>query len=134
LGFETPKGSMATDGVDLKVTYQDSCHLGLAQGITAPPRELLYAIPGIEFVEMDESLVCCGSGGTYSLFEQEMSLRLARRKTDNIVASGAAVVATANPGCVIQMEQALARAGEGAQVRYIIDLLDESYRLGDDAG
>jgi len=133
LGFEKPQGSLATNGTDLKVTYQDSCHLGLAQGITAPPRELLNAIPGVEFVEMDESLVCCGSGGTYSLFEPEMSLRLAARKTDNIVASGADVVATANPGCVIQMEQALARAGEGAQVRYVVDLLDESYSVGDAA-
>ncbi len=131
LGIEAPKGSLARNGVDLKVTYQDSCHLGLAQRITAPPRQLLNAIPGVEFVEMEESLVCCGSGGTYSLFEQEMSLRLARRKTGNIVASGANIVATANPGCVIQMEQALARAGEGAQVRYVVDLLEESYRLGD---
>ena len=131
LGIEAPKGSLARNGVDLKVTYQASCHLGLAQRITAPPRQLLNAIPGVEFVEMEESLVCCGSGGTYSLFEQEMSLRLARRKTGNIVASGANIVATANPGCVIQMEQALARAGEGAQVRYVVDLLEESYRLGD---
>jgi len=131
LGIEAPKGSLARNGVDLKVTYQDSCHLGLAQRITAPPRQLLNAIPGVEFVEMEESLVCCGSGGTYSLFEQEMSLRLARRKTGNIVASRANIVATANPGCVIQMEQALARAGEGAQVRYVVDLLEESYRLGD---
>ncbi|MDP6822487.1 MAG: heterodisulfide reductase-related iron-sulfur binding cluster [Dehalococcoidia bacterium] len=134
LGIEAPKGSLARNGVALKVTYQDSCHLGLAQRITAPPRQLLNAIPGVEFVEMKESLVCCGSGGTYSLFEQEMSLRLARRKTGNIVASGADIVATANPGCVIQMEQALNRAGEGAGVRYVVDLLDESYRLGDAAG
>jgi glycolate oxidase iron-sulfur subunit len=132
LGFEKPKGSLSTNGKDLKVTYQDSCHLGLAQGITGPPRELLNAIPGVEFVEMDESLICCGSGGTYSLLEPEMSLRLAARKTVHIVATGADVVATANPGCVIQMEQALVRAGEGAQVRYVVDLLDESYRVGDE--
>lgn len=134
LTFEPPRGSLATEGKDLKVTYQDSCHLGQAQRITAPPRELLNAIPGIEFVEMEESMVCCGSAGTYSLIEQGMSLRLGRRKAERIVASGADVVATANPGCVIQMEQALARAGEGAQVRYVIDLLDESYRRGDEDG
>lgn len=132
LGFESPTGSLATDGKDLKVTYQDSCHLGHAQQITAPPRELLNAIPGVEFVEMEESLICCGSAGTYSLIEQEMSQRLGRRKSANIVASGAAVVATANPGCVIQMEQALERAGEGAQVRYVIDLLNESYLKADE--
>ena len=80
---------------------------------------------------MKESLICCGSAGTYSLIEQEMSQRLGRRKSANIAASGATVVATANPGCVIQMEQALERAGEDTQVRYVIDLLDESYRLGD---
>ncbi|MBT5319365.1 MAG: 4Fe-4S dicluster domain-containing protein, partial [Chloroflexi bacterium] len=124
LGFEAPTGSLATKGKDLKVTYQDSCHLGHAQQITAPPRQLLNSIPGVEFVEMEESLICCGSAGTYSLIEQEMSQRLGRRKSNNIVASGAAVVATANPGCVIQMEQALERAGEGTQVRYVIDLLD----------
>ena len=133
LGFEVPTGSLATNGVDLKVTYQDSCHLGHAQQITAPPRELLNAIPGLEFVEMEESLVCCGSAGTYSLIEQEMSTRLGDRKAGHIATSGANVVATANPGCVIQMEQALARAGEGAQVRYVIDLMNESYRLGDAA-
>ena len=134
LPFEPPHGNLATNGKDLKVTYQDSCHLGHAQGITAPPRQLLNAIPGVEFVEMDESLICCGSAGTYSLIEQEMSLRLGRRKTEHIMASGADVVATANPGCVIQMEQALARAGGGAKVRYVIDLLDESYRLSDEPG
>ena len=132
LPFEPPTGNLARDGRNLKVTYQDSCHLGHAQRITEPPRRLLNAIPGIEFVEMEESMVCCGSAGSYSLIEQEMSLRLGRRKTANVVSSGAEVVATANPGCVIQMEQALARAGEGAKVSYVIDLLDESYRLRDE--
>jgi glycolate oxidase iron-sulfur subunit len=79
-------------------------------------------------------LVCCGSAGTYSLIEQEMSTRLGNRKAGHIAASSADVVATANPGCVIQMEQALTRAGEDAQVRYVIDLMDESYRIGDNTG
>ncbi len=131
LGFTEPTGNLAVGGNNLKVTYQDSCHLGHAQQITDPPRQLLNAIPGIELIEMKESLICCGSAGTYSLIEQEMSQRLGRRKSANIAASGATVVATANPGCVIQMEQALERAGEDTQVRYVIDLLDESYRLGD---
>lgn len=128
LPFEPPRGR-----VEARVTYQDSCHLGLAQRITGPPRALLRAIPGLEFVEMPEAEVCCGSGGTYALLQQEMSVRLGRRKARQIERTGADIAATANPGCVMQMQQSLERAGSAATARYVIDLLDEAYRAGDAA-
>jgi glycolate oxidase iron-sulfur subunit len=115
--------------LDLRVTYQDACHLAHAQRISQPPRKLLRAIAGLELVEMEESSVCCGAGGTYSLQQPEMSARLAARKANNIASSGATVVATANPGCAIQMENALGKLRSNTRVAYVVDLLDQAYRL-----
>jgi glycolate oxidase iron-sulfur subunit len=115
--------------LDTRVTYQDACHLAHAQRISQPPRELIRAIPGLELVEMGESSVCCGAGGTYSLQQPEMSARLAVRKATNIASSGATVVVTSNPGCAIQMENALGRIRSRTRVAYVVDLLDHAYRL-----
>ncbi|MBI4220495.1 MAG: 4Fe-4S dicluster domain-containing protein [Chloroflexi bacterium] len=113
----------------LKVTYQDACHLAQAQRITAAPRQILRAIPGLELVEMQESTVCCGAGGTYFLSEPEMSARLGGRKAGNIAGTRATVVTTANPGCAIQMKNALRQLRSDVQVKYVVDLLDEAYSL-----
>jgi glycolate oxidase iron-sulfur subunit len=115
--------------LEKRVTYQDACHLAHAQRVSQPPRKLLRAIPGLELVEMSESSVCCGAGGTYSLQQPEMSARLAARKANNIDSSDATVVATSNPGCAIQMENALERLRSNARVAYVVDLLDQAYRL-----
>jgi glycolate oxidase iron-sulfur subunit len=124
LPLDPPKAELK-----LRVTYQDACHLAHAQRLTQPPRRLLRAIPGLELVEMPESSVCCGAGGTYFLQEPSMSKRLAARKARNVASTESAVVATPNPGCAIQMENALRQLGSKAQVRYVVDLLDEAYRL-----
>lgn len=124
LPLDPPKAEL-----NLTVTYQDACHLAHAQRITKPPRTLLRAIPGVRLVEMPESSVCCGAGGTYFLQEPEMSKRLARRKATNVVTSRAGVVATPNPGCAIQMENALKRLGSATEVAYVVDLLDRAYAL-----
>ena len=119
-----PKGRLP-----YRVTYQDSCHLSHAQRITEAPRELLRAIPGLELVQMADSTKCCGAGGTYAITQREFSLRVLRSKMGNVRATGADILATANPGCVIQLQQGAAQFGPDVQVRYVTDLLDEAYRV-----
>jgi glycolate oxidase iron-sulfur subunit len=98
-------------GSGAKVTYHDACHLAHAQGITAEPRELVKAKSGGEFVELAESDLCCGSAGSYNLTEPEMASRLQKRKAQNIIDSGAEVVVTTNPGCLLQIQSGLRKAG-----------------------
>lgn len=113
--------------IDARATYQEPCHLVHAQRISAAPRRLLARIPGLELVEMNESSVCCGSAGIYNLTEPEMSRRLRDRKTRNIRETGTTYVATANPGCAMQVSAGLRDAGIGAQVKHIVELLDDAY-------
>ncbi len=122
LGLRAPTASL-----DYKVTYQDACHLANAQRITDAPRQLLDSIPGLERVEMAEAGMCCGSAGTYSITQKEMSRRLGDRKASNIVATEAEIVTTGNPGCALQMTSALDRADSQTRVRYVVELLDEAY-------
>ena len=125
LGLRKPEASL-----DYTVTYQDACHLANAQRITAAPRQVLDAIPGLTRVEMQEGTICCGSAGTYSITQKEMSQRLGDRKAANIEATRSQIVATGNPGCALQMTAALKRAGSGTRVKYVIELLDEVYSKG----
>ncbi|MDP6454595.1 MAG: (Fe-S)-binding protein, partial [SAR202 cluster bacterium] len=117
-----------TAELDYRVTYQDSCHLANAQKITAPPRQILKSIPGLEFVELPGASICCGSGGTYVLTERDFSLRLLKNKMDAVAGTGANIVATANPGCLMQLQMGAARNKMPVEVRYVTDLLDEAYR------
>ena len=106
------------------VTYHDACHLAHAQRITKQPRELLKAVVGKNFVELPEADVCCGSAGSYNLTEPEMAERLQRRKTENILKSGAQVVVTTNPGCLLQIRAGLKKAGaKQIEVLHIADFL-----------
>lgn len=119
--------------LDVSVTYQEPCHLAHAQRISMQPRALLKAIPGLELREMHESALCCGSAGIYNVTQPEMALALGARKVNNALATGASVIATGNPGCALQLAGELRRRGEQVQVRYIVELLDESYRRGQQA-
>lgn len=110
----------------LKVTYQEPCHLVHAQRIRQEPRRLLRSLPGIELREMQESALCCGSAGIYNLTQPEMSRRLQQRKIEHIIATGADVVVTANPGCHLQLQAGLQEAGSKIRVRHIVDLLDQA--------
>ncbi len=113
------------------VTYQDACHLAHAQRITAPPRRLLESIPGLEIREMAESSLCCGSAGIYNVTQPEMAQRLQRRKVDRVLEVAPEIVATANPGCALQIRNGLDRAGSGGiAVKHVIELLDESLAAG----
>ncbi|BDE06453.1 glycolate oxidase iron-sulfur subunit [Vulcanimicrobium alpinum] len=113
------------------VTYQDACHLAHAQRITAPPRRLLALVPGLELRAMPESSLCCGSAGIYNVTQPEMSQRLQRRKVDRIIETAPQTVATANPGCALQMRNGLDRAGAShIAIKHVVEILDESLRAG----
>lgn len=119
-----------TRGIHKRVTYQDSCHLANAQRITAAPRTLLTSIPGIEFVEMERSNICCGAGGTYTITEREFSLRVLDSKMQRVRETDAELLATANPGCVLQLQYGAKRHGLPVEVKYVTDILDDAYRAG----
>jgi glycolate oxidase iron-sulfur subunit len=108
-----------------RVTYHDACHLAHPQRITRPPRDLVRALAGERFVELAEADVCCGSAGSYNLTEPAMAERLQARKVENILKSGADLVVTTNPGCLLQIRAGLQKAG-APQVRalHIADYLD----------
>ena len=110
------------------VTYQDPCHLAHAQRITAAPRNILRSIPGVQLQEMENPSMCCGGAGIYSAVQPELSRRILSRKVEAIIESGAAETITANPGCMLQLEQGLRAAGQDTPVRHVVDILDEAYR------
>ena len=116
-----------TRSLEAIVTYQEPCHLVHAQRVAGAPRRLLARIPGVNLIEMDESAVCCGSAGVYNLTQPEMASRLQRRKVDSIRRTGATIVATANPGCAIQVSAGLRDAHYPATVKHVVELLDEAY-------
>jgi glycolate oxidase iron-sulfur subunit len=112
----------------LRVAYHDACHLQHAQGIRVQPRSLLINIPGIELVEIPESAVCCGSAGIYNLVQPDAANALGDRKAQLIVPLNVDVIATGNPGCLLQLQSALARSGRKIPVVHTIQLLDSSLR------
>lgn len=110
------------------VTYHESCHLTHGQKVVSQPRELLRAIPGLKLVELTEASWCCGSAGIYNLTQPEMAGELLERKLRHIQATGAQTVATANPGCLLQLINGAAQRGLKLRVVHPITLLAESYR------
>lgn len=110
----------------VRVTYQEPCHLAHAQRIKAEPRSLLRRIEGLELIEMADSDVCCGSAGSYNLQQPDLADALLERKVDAIVATGAGVVVSANPGCMLQVEAGLRDRGARAEVVHLVELLDRA--------
>ncbi len=113
--------------VPLKVAYQDACHLAHGQGIRLQPRKILSMIPGLELVELRESDTCCGSAGIYNIVQPEMADSLLRRKMANIAATGATAVASANPGCMLQLKLGVQQYGPQVEVLHVVDLMDRAY-------
>ncbi|MGC4190118.1 MAG: (Fe-S)-binding protein [Thermomicrobiales bacterium] len=111
----------------MTVTYQEPCHLAHAQRISEQPRELLRQVPGLKLVEMRESSFCCGSAGIYNVIRREMADDLGDRKAENVIATKADQVVTANPGCAMQLRTSLKRNGSSMPVRHVVDVLDEAY-------
>jgi glycolate oxidase iron-sulfur subunit len=114
--------------IRVRATYDDPCHLIHAQQIRDEPRRLLGRIPGLELVPLPESEMCCGSAGPYNLIQPAMADRLLRRKVAHILGTGARMVITGNPGCLLQIRAGLRRAGADLEVIHTIDLLDRAYR------
>jgi glycolate oxidase iron-sulfur subunit len=109
-----------------RVAYHDSCHLQHAQQVMAQPRALLTAIPKLELVEAPENIICCGSAGIYNLVQPETADQLGDRKAALIAPLAADMVATSNPGCLLQLRAALERAGSQIPVVHAIQVLDAS--------
>jgi glycolate oxidase iron-sulfur subunit len=109
----------------LRVAYHDACHLAHAQGIRKEPRALLESIPGVTLVPFAENDLCCGSAGIFNLVQPEMAETLGDRKAGHIADAKPDVVVTSNPGCIIQLRAAAARAGHTYKVMHIVELLDQ---------
>jgi len=122
LSLEPPRMPVAC-----AVAYDDPCHLSHAQKVRDQPRDLLSLIPGLRMVPLREAEMCCGSAGSYSVQQPEMALRLLERKLAHIEASGADVVATGNPGCLLQLRLGMRMRGLPLRVVHPIELLAESY-------
>jgi glycolate oxidase iron-sulfur subunit len=112
----------------LRVTYHEACHLCHGQKIIWQPREILAAIPGLELVELTESTWCCGSAGIYNITQPEMAAKLQERKLRHVANTYASVVATANPGCLLQLQSGARKFRTEVLVRHPITLLAEAYR------
>jgi len=124
---ERPRAA-APAGKEFVVTYHESCHLTHGQKVVSQPRELLRAIPGLKLVELPEANWCCGSAGIYNLTQPEMAGQLLERKIKHIKSTGATTVATANPGCLLQLINGAAKDGLTLRVVHPITLLAEAYR------
>jgi len=113
--------------LNLKVAYHDACHLSHGQGVRKEPRELLRSIPGVELVDLREPEICCGSAGIYNILQPEMAGRLLERKVDAVLETGAKVLATGNPGCLMQIAKGLRERGLKVQVVHPIELVAQAY-------
>ena len=110
----------------LKVTYHDSCHIAHSQGIRKEPRDLLKLVPGLAYKELENADACCGSGGTYNIEQPEMADLILHRKLDTIRATGADVVVTSNPGCMLQLKKGLLDHLPQVKIMHLTELLAQS--------
>ncbi|MEI9895709.1 MAG: (Fe-S)-binding protein, partial [Chthoniobacter sp.] len=120
----------AESAAPLTATYHEACHLCHGQKITQQPRAVLKGIPGLKLVELPESTWCCGSAGIYNITQPEMSHQLLQRKLDHIEKTGAKIVATANPGCSVQLEAGARESEQSLEIVHPITLLARAYRKG----
>jgi glycolate oxidase iron-sulfur subunit len=125
IGVQPPR---ADEAPAQTVTYHESCHLCHGQKVTSQPRQLLRTIPNLKLVELQESAWCCGSAGIYNIIQPEMADDLLERKLAHIRTTGARVVATGNPGCLLQIINGAKQRGMTFRVVHPITLLAEAYR------
>ena len=114
--------------VPLRIAYHDACHLQHAQQVSAEPRQVLSTIPELEVLEIPEAGLCCGSAGIYNLVEPESARELGRRKARHVVTTGADVVVSSNPGCLLQMKASLEEEGRSLPMLHLVQVLDASIR------
>jgi glycolate oxidase iron-sulfur subunit len=128
--FLAEHGALRCDTGDrnaVTVTYHDPCHLSRGQGVTEAPREVLRKIPHVNLVEMEESNRCCGGGGMFSFTHPGISREIGRKKASYVAASGADIVATSCPSCIMQLEDVLTRSGLPQKVMHVVELLAPCY-------
>jgi glycolate oxidase iron-sulfur subunit len=123
-----PPPSPDPRGREIRVCYDDPCHLLHGQRVGDAPRRLLAAIPGLLLVPHEDPGSCCGAAGTYNLTQPEMSRAVLRRKVASLAAADPDLVATGNPGCLMQLRAGLREAGLRARVVHPVELLDAAYR------
>ena len=114
--------------IHARVAYHDACHLAHAQGVRSQPRSVLRAIPGLELVDIPEAEICCGSAGIYNLVQPEPAAQLGERKARNILSVQPEMIATANPGCLLQITSTLQRLDANIPTIHPIELVDASIR------
>ncbi|MEM7793305.1 MAG: heterodisulfide reductase-related iron-sulfur binding cluster [Cyanobacteria bacterium P01_C01_bin.118] len=117
----------------LKLVYQDACHLRHGQGITEAPRQLLRQIPGVTVTDPIDAELCCGSAGVYNMLQPDVANELGQMKVTNLVNTGAALIASSNPGCGLQIQKHLSHQGHTMPLMHPIELLDRSI-LGEQLG
>ncbi|MGH8056725.1 MAG: (Fe-S)-binding protein, partial [Candidatus Entotheonellia bacterium] len=120
--FQGPLGRL-----NLRVAYDDPCHLLHGQRVKDEPRRLLRSIPGVELVEVPEADWCCGSAGIYNLQHPELSQQILARKMKHLAEAHPDVIATGNPGCLLQIGMGARQRGLMARVLHPIELLYRSY-------
>jgi glycolate oxidase iron-sulfur subunit len=114
--------------VPMVAAYHDACHLAHGQKVRKQPRDLLNGVPGLELKEIHESEICCGSAGIYNLVEPEPAAQLGERKAKNILKTGATVLISGNPGCLLQIRASLERMGKQLTIAHPVQILDASIR------
>lgn len=117
----------------ITVTYQDSCHLRNVMRVQGEPRQLMELLPAVQMCELQGAEVCCGSAGIYNLTQTEMSTTLLDHKMEHVEATGAKVIVTSNPGCLLQMKWGIERAGKqnGVEAVHLVDFLAEQVLIED---
>jgi glycolate oxidase iron-sulfur subunit len=110
------------------VTYHDPCHLAHGLGVREAPRRLLKALPGVQFVELEEADWCCGGAGSYALLQPELSDNLLAHKIQHVLATGATILVTQNPPCLMQIGRGLEQSGHPVQLLHLATLLDSLYQ------
>jgi len=119
------RGSPALQG--LRVTYHDPCHMARRQKVTAQPRDLLRAVPGLQFVELPEANWCCGGAGSFNITHHDLSMKVLDRKMQRVAETGAELLVTSCPSCVMQLSHGVRRAGLDVRVCHLAELLADAY-------
>jgi glycolate oxidase iron-sulfur subunit len=112
----------------VSAAYHDACHLAHAQGVRQQPRKNLKQIPGMEIKEITEAEVCCGSAGIYNMVEPEPAVELGERKARNVLKTGAQMIVTSNPGCMLQIQASLKKMGKDMPMAHPMEVVDASIR------
>lgn len=123
IGLVTEMGT-----IKKKITWHDPCHLGRYQKIKAQPRRILRSIPGVELIELEEADMCCGAAGTYGFKNYDLSMKVLARKMSNVAKTGADILVTSCPACVMQLSSGVSQQKMPMTVLEIVELLDHAYK------